>query len=179
MSYSYTKTKVLAWSRWRPPGLRMSCYWSGQVHGYGPNMLVTQAWTPQSTPSGVKEEDTMQKPLTKVPSSHVTQSDLSFFLPPPMGTLLATAEPTAVTPPATADTLPFTSPTPIAGTAATEVTAAFVRSKLFPPTQATPPTVAPTAPFVTLNRPPATLENMPGWGWGWSLLGSTGYKMKC
>lgn len=100
-------------------------------------------------------------------SSH--QSDLSFFLPPPMGTLLTTAEPTAVTPPATAHTPPLTSPTPIAGTAATEVTAVLVRSRPFPPIQVTPPTVAPKAPLVAPYKPPASLPNMPGCVCGWSL----------
>lgn len=107
-----------------------------------------------------------------------SQSDLSFFFPPGTGTLLATAEPTALTPPATADTPPLTSPTPRDGTAATEVTAVLVRSKLLPPIQATPPTVAPTAPLVTLKSPPATLENMPAWGCGWSLLASVGINRK-
>ncbi|KAI1239215.1 hypothetical protein IHE44_0012329 [Lamprotornis superbus] len=73
-------------------------------------------------------------------------------------TLLATADPTAVTPPATAETLPLTRPTPTEGT---DVTAVLVISKLFPPIQATPPIVAPTAPFVTLKRPPVTRESMP------------------
>lgn len=98
------------------------------------------------------------------------QSDLSFFLPPPIGTLLATAEPTAVTPPATAHTPPLTSPTPITGTATTEVTAVLVRSRPFPPIQVTPPTVAPKAPLVAPYKPPANLPNMPGWATGWSLL---------
>lgn len=98
------------------------------------------------------------------------QSDLSFFLPPPIGTLLTTAEPTAVTPPATAHTPPFTSPTPIPGTAATEVTAVLVRSRLFPPIQVTPLNVAPIAPLVAPYKPPANRPNMPGCVCGWSLL---------
>lgn len=98
------------------------------------------------------------------------QSDLSFFLQLPMGTLLTTAEPTALTPPATALTPPFTSPTPIPGTAATVLTALLVRFRLFPPTQATPPTVIPTAPLVTPYKPPASLPSMPGCVCGWSLL---------
>lgn len=98
------------------------------------------------------------------------QSDLSFFLQPPMGTLLTTAEPTALTPPATALTPPFTSPTPTPGTAATVLTALLVRSRLLPPTQAAPPIVIPTAPLVTPYKPPASLPNTPGCVWGWSLL---------
>lgn len=100
------------------------------------------------------------------------QSALSFFLPPPMGTLLTTAEPTAVTPPATAHTPPFTSPAPMTGTATTVLTAVLVRSRLFPPIQVTPPTVAPKAPFVTPYNPPANLPNIPGCATGWSLLPS-------
>lgn len=100
------------------------------------------------------------------------QSDLSFFLPPPppIGTLLTTAEPTAVTPPATAHTPPFTSPTLMPGTAATEVTAVLVRSRLFPPIQVTPLNVAPIAPLVTPYKPPVNRPNMPGCVCGWSLL---------
>lgn len=101
-------------------------------------------------------------------SSAPCQSDLSFFLLPPRGTLLTTAAPTAVTPPATAHTPPFTSPTPITGTAATVQTAVLVRSRLFPPIQVTPPTVALVAPY----NPPANLLNIPGCVCGWSLLAS-------
>lgn len=50
----------------------------------------------------------------------VIQSDLSFFFGT-KGTLLLTADPMAETPPATADTLPLTSPTPAAGTVVTTV----------------------------------------------------------
>ncbi|EPY87950.1 cryptochrome-1 [Camelus ferus] len=78
---------------------------------------------------------------------------------PKQGTLFTTADPTAVTPPATADTPPFTSPIPMEGTV---VTAVLVTSRLFPPIQATPPMVAPTAPFVTLKIPPVTRDSMPG-----------------
>lgn len=95
---------------------------------------------------------------------------MSFFFAV-KGTLLATALPTAPTPPVTAETLPFTSPTPAAGTL---VTAVLVSSRLLLPTQATPPNVAPTAPRVILNRPPVTLQITPACCCGWSLLASVG-----
>lgn len=80
------------------------------------------------------------------------------------GNFPATDEPTVETPPATADTPSFTSPTPIKGTV---VTADLVISRLLPPTQATPPTAAPTTPLVTLNKPPVTRHIMLG-GTTWS-----------
>lgn len=73
------------------------------------------------------------------------------------GSFPATVEPTVETPPATAETPSFTSPTPIKGTV---VTADLVTSRLLPPTQATPLTAAPTTPLVTLNKPPVTRHIM-------------------
>lgn len=96
---------------------------------------------------------------------HHLHSALSFLLTV-NGTLLATVELTVETPPAMADTPPFTSPTPIEGTV---VTADLVSSRLLPPTQATPPTAAPTTPFVTLKRPPVTRHTIPGCCTAWSL----------